>query len=377
MRELLKSAWALLREGNRDDAQVALAVSAIALCTGVGLIFTFFFGLTARLSVNCGLFCHISGGGLAVLAAAGAFSAGGVLGLLFGAPRWGDGSAPAAQADGAPGGTAAVQSTPSNVRPNTSLEKVADWLTTIIVGLGLVHLKDLEGRLTDMGIWLTNAITLEARGLNGTPGVVLALSFSVAGFLMVYLWSLRFLPSEIEGAYAAIKRLKQQKENLTKTLEKFRTDPLFNVTPEVQAAITASLKAGGVDDATVGDVVKRYTEATRWIDEPMKEFGPAELEGYKLSVVLKDLQPGIWMFTATLDNADLPPEDKALFLLHNSYSPNVCIEGARTKPGFKYESQTNGAFWLGAIVVRPGKSALRLSLDLRTLPGATDAFKDD
>ena len=371
MTDLLKSAWALLREGSRDDAQVALAVAAIALVSGAGLIFTFAYGITARESAACGFFCHVSGGGLAVLAAAGAFSAGGVLGLLFGAPRWGDAGAQPAQ----PAGAAAAA--PSSVRPNTSLEKVADWLTTIIVGLGLVHLKDLEGRVTNMGVWLTNAITLQTKGVNGTPGVVLALSFGVAGFLLVYLWSLRFLPSEIEGAYAAIKKLRQQTENLTQKIEKFKTDPLFTVPPEAQNAIGEKLKSLGVEDAIVADVVKRYSDATRWIDEPMRDFGPVQSEGYKLDVALVDLQAGIWIFTASIETTGGSAQDKAVFLLHNSFSPNAVAEGTRGDRGWSYENQTNGAFCLGAIVVRPGKPSVCLSLDMRMLPGATVAFRDN
>lgn len=371
MKTMLKSAWALLREGSRDDAQVALAVSALALASSIGLTFTFLWGLTARDAATCGVVCHLSGGGLAVLAAAGAFSAGGVLGLLFGAPRWGEsGGAPAAAGAAQPSAAAA------GVRPNTSLERVSDWLTTIIVGLGLVHLKSMKEEVSEMGIWLTNAITLQSGGTNGTPGVVLALAFSVAGFLLVYLWSLRFLPSELQGAYAALKKLEAQKEDLSKKIEKFKTDSLFPVSEQARKEIADALNQLGVDEATVAEVVKRYSGATRWIDEPMKDFGPPEADGYALTVELQDVQPGIWSFKARLTSAAASPEDRAVWLLHNSFGPTVWAESQRGDQGLCYENHTNGAFCLGAVVLRNGKPPLRLSLDMRTLPGVSDAFKE-
>lgn len=378
MPNILKSAWALLREGSRDDAQVALAVAALTLVSGWGLLVAFAYGCFARDAQGCGFLCHAAGGGLAVLSGTGAFFAGGVLGLLFGAPRWGDGgaAAPSAAREGDTSGSAPAQTGSATVRPNTSLERVADWLTTIIVGLGLVHLKDLEGRVTDMGMWLTNAITLHADGKNGTPGVVLALSFGVAGFLLVYLWSLRFLPSELEGAYAAIKRLKQQTEDLSKKIERFKTDPIYAMSPEDQAAMRTRLADNGTDEETIAEALKRYVAATRWIDDPMKDFGSTESDGFRLSVTLKDLQPGIWMFTAIVESASFAEQDKVTFLLHNSFIPNACVDGTRTDRGFVYEGQTNGAFCLGAVVPRPGQPAVRLSLDMRDLPGVPDTFRN-
>jgi hypothetical protein len=388
MKVLLNAAWALLRQGGRDDAQVALAVSAIALLSGAGLVIALLFGIMARSAEGCGIFCHLSGGGLAILAATGAFAAGGVLGLLFGAPRWGDTAA--AQPIGAgvaPGTTLAREAGAGtraiSVRPNTSLEKVADWLTTIIVGLGLVHLRDLRTEVTEMGVWLTNAITLQTAGKNGTPGVVLALTFSVAGFLLVYLWSLRFLPSELEGVYATILKLERtnqvlesEKEGLAKTVEKFRTEPRFALSESAQTALRKQLIDLGADDATADEVVKRYTAATRWIDDPMKDFGPAESEGYKLAVTLKDLQAGIWLFTVTLQSASTLSEERAICLLHNSWGERPFAQAPRADGGFAYEDQTTGAFCVGALVLRPGKPALRLSLDMRTLPGVTEEFKN-
>jgi hypothetical protein len=428
MRELLNSAWAVLKAGSRDDAQVALVISIIGTLTGSGVILAFLFGIAARFGApgHCGLSCRLAGGGVALFAAAAAFAAGSVLGLLFGAPRWAEGNAqvqpqmaapappvaptPAPRvteelapgaSDGAPARNSgpAVKSTApqapppaatgsqpgpiSGLRPNTSLEKVADWLTTIIVGLGLVHLKDLGERIADLGVWLTNAMTLDPHGVNGTPGVVIALAFAIAGFLLVYLWSVRFLPAELDSAYLKAVALKQesvalikQKTELANQIDKFKTDPLFAVSPTSQDEMGKALRDLQVDEATVNEIVRRYKAATAWVDEPMRDFGPKSAEGYELDITVDELRPGLWSFTATVTCPSQGGGETAVWLLHNSYGPTVWVKSELEGRKFTYQNQTSGAFCLGALVLRQERtSALRLSLDMRNVPGVTEDFK--
>src|SRR6266508_6277591 len=66
---------------------------------------------------------------VAALVAGGAFVAGGLLGFLFGIPR--SLAGPEGSVDGAAAGGA--------YRPNTNLEQISDWLTKILVGVGLVQ----------------------------------------------------------------------------------------------------------------------------------------------------------------------------------------------------------------------------------------------
>lgn len=69
------------------------------------------------------MFLSVSGTALAIAAAAGAV--GGFLGFLFGIPR----------ADGDVAGNISQR----RYRPNTNLEQVSDWLTKILIGVGLAH----------------------------------------------------------------------------------------------------------------------------------------------------------------------------------------------------------------------------------------------
>lgn len=70
---------------------------------------------------------------------------GGLIGFLFGLPRFKfDSTAVAAAGATAAATTAAATGDAPRYRPSTNLDDVADWLTKIIVGVTLVQLKDKD-----------------------------------------------------------------------------------------------------------------------------------------------------------------------------------------------------------------------------------------
>lgn len=118
-------------------------------------------------------------------------SAGSIVGFLFGIPHTASnppGTGPAGQA-----------------QPSTSLEQISDWLTKIIIGVGLVELRGLEARLAQLGALIGRAV--------GVPMVVpqlLVVIFGVLGFLAAYIWT-RIYYSGIQGrADAALRKLELQ-----------------------------------------------------------------------------------------------------------------------------------------------------------------------
>ncbi len=126
--------------------------------------------------------------GSMLLVAAAAMAVGGLLGFLFGVPKVlseGGGTDTAAE----PGAPPAVQGTVTNavrggVTANTNLEQISDWLTKILVGVGLVQLgraPDAFGRLVGN---LTDAFGMPA-GAHVIGSVLVA--FAVVGFLDAYL----------------------------------------------------------------------------------------------------------------------------------------------------------------------------------------------
>lgn len=130
-------------------------------------------------------------------------AAGATVGFLFGIPR--SGSQMARQnankepANAGANAAAALSQRENEAgRPNTNLEEVSDWLTKILVGLSLVHLKTIEER-----VWAISRNA--AASLNNTPtdadisvATALVVGFSVIGFLCGYLYTRLFL----QGAFS-------------------------------------------------------------------------------------------------------------------------------------------------------------------------------
>ena len=101
-------------------------VVAVPVC-GLGAILVYAWGDWSTLAV-------------AALVAGGAFLAGGLLGFLFGIPR-----------------SLAVQegvADQGGYQPNTNLEQISDWLTKILVGVGLVQFTTFAGHVSDLVTFL-------------------------------------------------------------------------------------------------------------------------------------------------------------------------------------------------------------------------------
>ncbi|WP_329489067.1 hypothetical protein OG618_20935 [Kitasatospora sp. NBC_01246] len=125
------------------------------------------------------------GGGLVVTGASAVL--GGALGFLFGVPRARGGPA------GEPHGSYA---------PNTNLEQVSDWLTKVLLGVGLTQLGSLGERLHQLGAALAPAL---GGGEGAAPfAAALVLYFLVLGFLTGWLVTRLALPRVLSGADQAL-----------------------------------------------------------------------------------------------------------------------------------------------------------------------------
>jgi len=191
------------------ESQKALRGLTIAMLIGVLSVLLYALhsgglsGWLTRLSVGVLL------GGAALLV-------GGILGFLFGIPR-------TLQQDdgGAPDGTNANINNNSrriDYRANTNLEQISDWLTKILVGVGLTQIAEIKQGL--------NALTLAAaQGFGEQPhahvftGALLAY-FTVLGFLFGYLWTRLFMAGALRMAdQAAIGELVQEVQRVTEKAE--------------------------------------------------------------------------------------------------------------------------------------------------------------
>jgi hypothetical protein len=120
--------------------------------------------------------------GTALAIASAAALVGGVVGFLFGIPLTSKQRTAAANG--------------SQYETNTNLEQVSDWLTKIIVGVGLVQLGRALPALTRLAKSLNDPLGGTPYG--GTFGLGLTTFYALLGFLFLYLWSRTDFTSELQ-----------------------------------------------------------------------------------------------------------------------------------------------------------------------------------
>ena len=109
----------------------------------------------------------------ALALAGAAFFTGGIVGFLFGIPQPVRGSATS---------TGNVQR-----NANTNLYQVSDWLTKIIVGVGLVEIGRSLPVLTKLA--QSMKVPLGGQASSAAYGLGLTITYAVLGFFFLYLWS--------------------------------------------------------------------------------------------------------------------------------------------------------------------------------------------
>ena len=127
-----------------------------------------------------------------VVVALGYFAIGYLIGFLFGVPKV------AAQSDRAAGDQDGSRRLP--ILPNTNLDQISDWLTKIIVGVGLVEVKSLPGAVQQLVTYTSQTI-----GGNLTAGdsYAIILEQPILGFLVGYLTTrlvISRLIGQVEGS---------------------------------------------------------------------------------------------------------------------------------------------------------------------------------
>lgn len=132
-------------------------------------------------------FFAVAGGGLLVGGAA--LLVGGLMGFLFGMPR-----SPGDEKPDPDRVSITARNDPlrNQYRPNTNLEDISDWLTKILVGVGLTQLTAIPAGMREIGQMLAPVFGSAAGSDVFAVGVVVF--FSVSGFFIGFLWSRLTLP---------------------------------------------------------------------------------------------------------------------------------------------------------------------------------------
>jgi hypothetical protein len=174
----------------------------------------------------------------ALMAGAAAFLVGALAGFLFGIPRTLTGvpSPP----DGAGNGL--------DYQPNTNLEQISDWLTKILVGVGLVQIGQLRKGFRDLVRFVAPGLgdDAAARGF----GSALLIYYLVGGFLAGYLVT----RLKLAGAFAYADRAALGK--FVERVARKTVDEQAARDADALSLVTRQLEAGGIDQKELAAAIK-------------------------------------------------------------------------------------------------------------------------
>lgn len=138
--------------------------------------------------------------------------------------------------------------TPTPMEINSNLVEVSDWLTKIIVGVGLIELKSLPGSARSMAAFIAPSLAIDTATAMAVVGGIM-LFFSVHGFLIGYLLTRIYLSIMIKRADSLVKnesvRLESGKEIEVTELSRLQQKSL----DDMQEAVTQLLLAHPQDGA--------------------------------------------------------------------------------------------------------------------------------
>ena len=136
-----------------------------------------------------------------------AFLVGALTGFLFGIPRVVAAAAASRSGDEVLAPAMAPSQSRGGISPNTNLEQISDWLTKILVGVGLTQVGELPGALARLATGI--APLLGDRADSGVFGAATAVYAVAGGFLVGYLYTRlqlggAFREADLESKVSAI-----------------------------------------------------------------------------------------------------------------------------------------------------------------------------
>ncbi|GAB2802758.1 hypothetical protein GCM10027275_56280 [Rhabdobacter roseus] len=267
-----------------------------------------------------------------------------LVGFLFGIPKILQGRQPTDE-----------QGRSSQHRPNTNLEEISDWLTKIIVGLGLVQLKTIPGRVQETSEYIAGKIAtspLQIGAATTLTGSILVY-FPVVGFLGGYLVTRMYLSNAIREADERLNEPSDAMKEIVKNVQ------------ESISKIEATLPVAQQDRIEKGLVAPRSVKGTD-NDDPQKGKwgGLEERNGRRLSARGKKIPflGSLYSIVLTVEStdSDKPLVGNVKFHLHPTFinsTPIIFVKDGKAE----LTLTAWGAFTVGA---EADDGATTLELDL-------------
>ncbi len=294
---------------------------------------------------------------LELLVALAAMAVGLLVGFVFGIPR-----APS-EPDGAKTG-AAAEAKESGYAPNTNLEQISDWLTKIIVGVGLVEAGNIRDALAFLGDSAKGALAPEVPGASFVTQVVIIVS-AVMTFLAGFLWT-RLYYGEIQQYFDAKTRARYRRLQTSQP-----QTPAAPIKATVSVASVAESPRVSMDPDEVRKKIEKFRKApVRFNSDPTGDlFGncPSKVAGRELIGEVNESLTSALILTVSLrrTEGERPLEGNVTFLLHPTLPDSVQTVPAKDGSA-EVKFYSEGWFHVAAIA---DNYETVLALDLRKVPG--------
>lgn len=281
---------------------------------------------------------------------------------------------------------------------NNSLAEIADWLTKIIVGLGLVELRQVPGYLRRMSefFYAASDAAVQPEYIK-VYAIVLVVYFGVLGLFLGYnyirlvlSYRYKLADSYVQDQVVAIIQENQQlkSENL-KTSDALKTVINDKKKSEWYTYEAASKLIGGADRGGMEPNPQQQALDELWNlanaiygkrtskADPQKGLwgGQAEVNGFRLSAQVQEISQGAYEISLSVQGGNsLTDGNLVLFALHDSFG-NPPFRLVMAENG---EAETRlfsyGSFTVGAALLYDAK-LVTLEVNLAELPGVSEYFK--
>lgn len=306
--------------------------------------------------------------GIGLLVAAAAMVVGGLLGFLFGIPRTLQQPTPTtANPTGTTAGappTNDINGDRPQIQANTNLEQISDWLTKILVGVGLTQVRAIGQKFLD----LSSSVAAALGDTSGNRSFALALIVFplILGFLFSYLWTRLYLPKAFRKA--------EELEDIKTKLEQVDLRSRDN-----QAT---ALGTGKADSDAINKKLLEVTEGIQPGDpqDPWKgRFGGKSTNNDRqLKAEVRPLEGSLEVYSIRLSVSSLHPDTNPIkglvqFFLHPTFTNDKPIVTVDPYGVAELYLKAWGAFTVGAVA---DDGQTKLELDLSTLESAPLQFRN-
>lgn len=306
------------------------------------------------------LSAYLTSAGTLLLVAGGCYFAGGLTGFLFGIPKIVQPSPTSADSEKAK----------TIITQNDNLVQISDWITKIIVGVGLTQLYNIPHFLNKVGIAMAPSFSLNENILGRNVAIVTILYFSILGFMSVYLWTRLYFTKEV----------RKLEDDLGKIMDDINTIKKAN-----NALQELSVDVGGgknTPKAELHTIRRNSAESAvsakeEYEDDPQKGKwgGKSEVNGRMISAKVNPGPfPGFYMVEIRVVSTDIskPLTGFVKFFLHDTFINSNPIIAVEENVAVLNLTKVYGAFTIGA---EADGGDTKLELDLAELPDAPAEFK--